>query len=149
MHVTIKTDGLIPLIKRVNILEAHSEAVVLAVVTDATLLVHKLAVRGIQRGPATGRKYRKYNPKRIHTASARGQYPATDTGRLAGGVEQRLPTKAKVQGRVFTRVKHGIYLEFKRPSRGGRPWLKRSYDTMMLTIEEKLRTRFRKRGTLG
>jgi phage gpG-like protein len=43
-------------------------------------------VRAYQRGPATGRVYEKYNPRRTHQASAAGEAPATDTGRLANGM---------------------------------------------------------------
>lgn len=40
------------------------------------------AKRRIKTSPASGRVYRKYNPRRIHRASAPGQPPATDTGGL-------------------------------------------------------------------
>lgn len=43
-------------------------------------------VKRYNRGPASGRTYQKYNPRRTHTASAPGQAPQTDTGRLAGSV---------------------------------------------------------------
>ncbi len=44
-------------------------------------------VKAYQRGPASGMTYEKYNPRRTHTASAPGQAPATDTGRLASSVD--------------------------------------------------------------
>ncbi len=37
----------------------------------------------IYEGPKTGRLYRRYNPRRIHQASAPGQSPASDQGTLA------------------------------------------------------------------
>lgn len=43
-------------------------------------------VRRIQRGPASGITYVKYNPSRTHIASAPGEAPATDTGRLANSI---------------------------------------------------------------
>jgi len=43
-------------------------------------------VKSIQSGPASGRTYRKSNPTRTHTASAPGQPPMTDTGRLANSI---------------------------------------------------------------
>lgn len=43
-------------------------------------------VKRYNQGPATGRVYEKYNPRRTHQASAPGQAPMTDTGRLAGSV---------------------------------------------------------------
>ena len=43
-------------------------------------------VKSIQSGPASGQTYRKSNPTRTHTASAPGQPPMTDTGRLANSI---------------------------------------------------------------
>lgn len=37
----------------------------------------------LNSGPKTGRVYRRYNPRRVHQASAPGQAPATDMGTLA------------------------------------------------------------------
>lgn len=37
----------------------------------------------IETGPKTGRVYRRYNPFRVHQASAPGQSPANDQGTLA------------------------------------------------------------------
>lgn len=37
----------------------------------------------LESGPKTGRLYRRYNPRRIHQASAPGQPPASDLGNLA------------------------------------------------------------------
>lgn len=44
-------------------------------------------VRSYQRGIATGRTYQKYNPRRTHRASAPGDAPARDTGRLVSSVD--------------------------------------------------------------
>lgn len=45
-------------------------------------------IRGLIIGGAkTGRVYRRYNPRRIHQASAPGQPPANDLGRLANSFE--------------------------------------------------------------
>ena len=43
-------------------------------------------VKSIQSGPASGRTYKKSNPTRTHTASAPGQPPMSDTGRLANSI---------------------------------------------------------------
>lgn len=44
--------------------------------------IQNTAVDKIVSGPKTGRKYRRYNPKRLHTASAPGEPPAKDEGVL-------------------------------------------------------------------
>jgi phage gpG-like protein len=43
-------------------------------------------VGAVESGPASGRVYQKYNPRRAHRASAPGQAPMTDTGRLASRI---------------------------------------------------------------
>lgn len=78
------------------------------------------AVRSVQRGPKTGDVYTKNNPRRTHRASAPGQPPATDTGRLANNI------KADIQGiraTVFTDVDYAPFLEFGTRTIEPRPFL--------------------------
>lgn len=92
-------------------------------------------VRGIQSGPASGRVYRKSNPNRVHRASAPGEFPATDTGRLANNIffEKLKPGVVSVGSTLI----YALYLEYKPPSKGGRPFFRPEV--------EKLRTKFRDR----
>jgi len=53
-------------------------------ITKAAYLVHATAVKGIQRGKKTGRTYTSRSIK--HTASALGEYPASDTGRFVDSI---------------------------------------------------------------
>ena len=66
-------------------------------------------IKGYNEGGKTGITYKKYNPSRIHTASAPGQAPATDTGKLANSV---LFEQEHYGVRVFTNVRYGEMLEF-------------------------------------
>lgn len=78
------------------------------------------AVRSVQRGPKTGKVYEKINPRRTHRASAPGQPPATDTGRLANSL------KADIQGiraTVFTNLEYAPFLEFGTRTIEPRPFL--------------------------
>ena len=79
-------------------------------------------VKMYQRHTPTGIIYEKYNPRRTHQASAPGEPPATDTGRLAGSVEY---TKVgQVAAEVGTQVNYGAWLEFGTLSIAKRPaWL--------------------------
>ena len=43
-------------------------------------------IRRVQNGPASGRTYELTNPRRTHTASAQGEAPATDQGRLVQSI---------------------------------------------------------------
>lgn len=60
--------------------------------------------RRYQRGPATGRRYG------AHIASAPGEAPATDTGRLASSVQFR--RIGRMESEVFTDVFYGAMLEW-------------------------------------
>lgn len=86
----------------------------------STLRVQTAAVKRIQRGPASGEVYEKYNPRRTHQASAPGQSPMSDTGRLASSVETYV---SGLEGWVFTRVEYGAYQEFGTSRIKPRPWL--------------------------
>lgn len=50
----------------------------------AAKLIRNDAIRGIQRGKKTGKKYKRRGIE--HRASAPGEYPASDTGGLAGSI---------------------------------------------------------------
>lgn len=82
---------------------------------DRAVLATAIEVRGgivkrIQRGPATGRIYQKSNPKRAHQASAPGEAPATDTGRLASSIEFR--REAFLSASVGSPLAYAAALEF-------------------------------------
>lgn len=67
----------------IRALAGKGAAVVNSFVTDAAEDVLTEVVDSIQSGPKTGRIYQRYNPARIHQASAPGQAPADDLGTLA------------------------------------------------------------------
>lgn len=67
------------------------------------------AVISIQRGPKTGRLYIKENPHREHRASAPGEAPATDTGRLAGSIQAQIDG---LSAEIFTNLEYAPKLEF-------------------------------------
>ena len=110
--------------QKVDGLKGAAPAVVFEFVERLTMATHKEAVRGIQRGPASGRIYEKYDPRRTHQASAPGERPMSDTGRLATSVQFERPTsRTKPEGFVGTNLLYGKYLELKPSTMGGRPWL--------------------------
>jgi len=67
-------------------------------------------IKRYQRGPASGRTYQKYKPRRTHQASAPGQAPMTDTGRLQGGTLFKKDGPASV--RVFNAIEYAAELEY-------------------------------------
>ena len=129
--------------------DAGPEAM-LMFVNDLTLATHRTAVRKIQRGPASGRFYASSVAKGVlHQASAPGEYPMSDSGRLANGIEFELPkSKTKPEGIVGTNVLYGKYLELKPSTMGGRPWLSRAFnettskaDAMLAKVFKRLNKR--------
>lgn len=82
------------------------------------------------RGPKSGRVYQLYGPRRTHQASAPGEYPATDTGRLASSIGYEIATGGGYDLSVvmFAAAEYAIPLELKPSSRGGRPFMSRAVD---------------------
>lgn len=72
----------------------------------------------IQSGPKTGRVYRRYNPFRIHQASAPGQPPAEDLGRLSNsfGIEYKKLNQYAYSATVGSDLVYAAALEYGNPS---------------------------------
>ena len=66
--------------------------------------IRKEAVRSIQQDPKTGIVYQRYNPRRRHQSSAKGQSPASDTGFLVSQIKVR----KKMQMKCLLKVQHHI-----------------------------------------
>lgn len=95
---------------------------------EATRLVNRTAqnirndaVRLVLRSTPTGRVYEKSNPRRTHRASAPGEPPATDTGRLAGSI--RVQESGGPQAAVEAQVDYAIHLEFGTRHMAARPFM--------------------------
>ena len=136
-NVRVEIIGIEKTLADLGAVGAKSEKAVLDHIIALTLGTQAAAVRGIQGPPKTGRIYSKFRPKRVHQASAPGQYPATDTGRLVAAIGVELPTNTKAPvARVGTAVRYGLYLETKNAARGGRPWLHRALIEAAAIIDE-------------
>lgn len=118
------------------------------VITRAGESVANRAIEGINNGPKTGRIYthRFYTDAQgrvrplpnvtrpPHQASAQGEYPAADTGILAGSIfydqEEDVRFSAEsldeIISNVFAEAEYAAPLEFKPEGRGGRPFLRRA-----------------------
>ena len=70
------------------------------------------AVKAIQHGPATGKVYQKYNPRRTHQASADGEAPMSDTGRLASSIAVDVTSPASVRRVNDAKAETGSNLEY-------------------------------------
>lgn len=87
-------------------------------ITAQAVRVH--AQRSIARGTKSGTVYDKTQPRRSHRASAPGEAPATDTGRLIGSI------RANVTGTSASVIVNTVYaaaLEFGTSTIEARPFL--------------------------
>jgi hypothetical protein len=111
------------------------QAAVADAVTATGLELRGDVVKRIQRGPATGRTYQRRGV--THTASAPGQAPATDTGRLAGvGVlfEQVGPVSVTVGSPLV----YAAYLEYGTTRMAPRPAWRPAVEAMTPKFRNRL-----------
>ena len=86
------------------------------------LAVRETAVKSIGQSPKTGRTYKKGSVVRI--ASAAGEPPATDTGRLANSIYHDVEKRGReLIGIVGSGVDYAIHLEFGTSKMAARPFL--------------------------
>lgn len=96
-----------------------AEAVSDAVVGTALELQTDVKQR-IQSGPASGRVYQKYNPRRTHQSSAPGEAPMSDTGRLASSIT--FDTEGPLTATVGSALVYASWLEYGTTQMAPRPF---------------------------
>lgn len=134
MRLQVEIDGISQLSRQLADLVGDAEAVMTETITRIVMDTRTNAVQGIQRGPATGAVRR--NGSR---ASAPGQFPMSDTGRLANSIDFNLPTAGRLTGEVGTNVIYGRYLEFGTSRMAARPWLLPSFEKAKVGVEARLK----------
>lgn len=112
MSVTLRIEGTEALNRALRNLSEDARKEVKKAVDATGLSLRGEIVKKYQRGPATGEIYEKFNPRRTHQASAPGEAPATDTGRLASSVVTSRIIQEPLAVEVSTDVEYGPYLEF-------------------------------------
>jgi hypothetical protein len=108
MSVTISIEGEAKLARVLSRLSKEAEAHVDKALSATGLELRGDIIKRYNHGPATGAIYRRGTI--AHQASAAGEAPMTDTGRLAGTVDFKKAGKLAVS--VFTVAEYGPYLEF-------------------------------------
>lgn len=111
--------------------------------TKSALLVRGEAVSSILSGNKSGRTYRKYNPNRTHTASSKGQAPASDTGTLASGISHEVVMEGtNVVGKITAFASDGRgdnyakHLEFGTTQMDERPFMQPALNKNARKIRE-------------
>lgn len=87
------------------------------------------AIKSIQRGPKTGIVYERGKGQNLsgkHQASAPGQAPATDTGRLASSIKVE---QKDIAGTVGSQLSYSFWLEFGTLNMQARPFLRPALDS--------------------
>lgn len=90
--------------------EMHKEAQKAIDATGLSLL--RSIKNASMRGNPTGNVYEKHSPRRTHTASAPGEPPAVDTGRLVGAITFK--NTAPLTAEVTSNAVQAFALEFGR-----------------------------------
>ena len=83
--------------------------------------IRKEAVRSIQQDPKSGVIYQRYNPRRRHQASAKGESPASDTGFLVSQIKVKKKNRDEVV--VESTAPYSAFLEFGTSQMGERPFM--------------------------
>ena len=83
--------------------------------------IRKEAVRSIQQDPKSGIIYQRYNPRRRHQASAKGEAPASDTGFLVSQIKVKKKNRDEVV--VESTAPYSAFLEFGTSLMGERPFM--------------------------
>ena len=110
---------------RASKLKGLSEEVIKGVkkaVRVAGTTVRNDAILSIAQGSKSGVVYRKYNPSRVHKASAAGEAPATDTGYLVSNINLVMDTDG-LGCSVDSRADYSSFLEFGTSKMSARPFL--------------------------
>ena len=123
--MTVKLDGIEEIQAAFQKFGIEVEDLLGNAVRATTLNVQAEAITSIQQVRGLGIFVKRYQPTRMHLASAPGQPPNTDTGRLVGSIETDfLPKRGGLlSGAVFTRLEYGRHLEFGTQKMAARPWL--------------------------
>lgn len=108
--------------------EVEAEVVATAIELRANI------VKSIARGPKTGQVYRRGNV--THQASAPGQAPATDTGRLVNNIYfERLGATTAAVGSTLVYAEH---LEYGTRKMAARPFFRPAVEKMRKQFQKRL-----------
>ncbi len=106
--------------------------------------VMNTAKQSIQQHGSSDVTYKKYNPKRTHTASAPKNPPNSDTGFLVSNIHAVMDAD-KLGGAVESRADYSVFLEFGTSNMQERPFLQPALEENKPKIRakfKKLRARF-------
>lgn len=119
------------LIDRVNLSQEKLQVNLNKAVQAAAILVQNRARLEIQTGGRTGRLYRR--GRNMHQSSAPGEYPKSDTGRLASSIRTDF---SFLNASVGSDLNYSAWLENGTPRMAARPWLGRTLEEQSPKIKQ-------------
>ena len=140
MTLRVKIDGGARLKKKLKQIPVDSRTGVRKAIGISALQVQSEAVKLIQRGPPrTGVTVKVTKGGKMHTRSAPGEPPKTDTGRLASSIFAELDD-AGLSADVGSDIVYAKALEFGTAdgTLQARPWLQPTYDRLKPVIRKRI-----------
>jgi HK97 gp10 family phage protein len=128
MTVTIRLEGSDQLQRQLRRLSDDLREEAGNVVKAVGIEMRADIVTSIQRGPASGITYKKSNPTRTHTASAPGQPPMSDTGRLANSIT--FDRVGDLTATVGSALNYAPWLEYGTSRMAARPFFRPAVERM-------------------
>lgn len=122
MNIGVTFSGTPSLMAKLSKLGGNSasEAILMPALETAAVLIHASAVESIMAQGSTGRTYTRGSV--THVASAPGEAPNTDTGKLVSSIKIQKDAKLFTVA-VGTDLEYGKFLEFGTTRMAARPWL--------------------------
>ena len=105
--------------------------------------VQREAVKSIQEGGKSGVVYQKYNPRRVHQASAAGEPPASDTGLLASNISLDIDPDG-LGASVDSRADYSSFLEFGTSKMAARPFMQPALEVNRKKIKANMAAELKK-----
>lgn len=118
MRTSVKIEGVKSVTDALSKLDAQATNDVHDVINATAQNIRNTAIRSIKNSPANGRVYRN------HTASAEGNPPRTDTGRLVSSIAVVMPESGKaLEAEIGAYVNYAAHLEYGTRNMGARPFM--------------------------
>ena len=121
--VTINLKGQDEVLKALQEMSADVEKAVQNGLLQTAFLAQSVAQQSILKGPKTGRIYKRGKRGRTHQASAPGEPPANDTGRLASSLRAEVSTEA-LTASLIAGTTYAIHLEYGTTKMAARPFMR-------------------------
>lgn len=118
MKTSVRVEGTKSVTEALARLDAQATSDVRDVINATAQNIRSTAIRSIKNSPANGRVYRN------HTASAEGNPPRTDTGRLVSSIAVVTDDQANnLEAEIGAYINYAAHLEYGTRNMGARPFM--------------------------